>query len=160
MITQTLVIGVGNTYRGDDAAGLMVARQLKARGNIGLVFCEQTGEGVALMQAWQGMDQVIVIDAVASDAAPGTIYRFEANAQPIPSRFYSCSTHAFGVAEAIELARALHELPAHLVAYGIEGENFGAGIGLTGPVLQAVNHVVESILSEVRVYDARIVHHG
>jgi hydrogenase maturation protease len=154
MNTQTLVIGVGNAYRGDDAAGLEVAHQLQMGVHPNLICCEQTGEGTALMQVWQGADRVIVIDAVSSNAMPGTIYRFQASAQSVPSSLFSCSTHAFSVAEAIELARALHELPAHLVAYGIEGENFGAGTGLSRPVQQAVNHVVESILREVQANDA------
>ena len=38
---------------------------------------------------------------------------------------------ACGVAEAVELARALNQLPAKLIVYGIEGKTFHAGAGFS-----------------------------
>jgi hydrogenase maturation protease len=125
-----LIIGIGNEYRGDDAVGLIVVRRLKERLAGSPTVLEQSGDGAALMEAWQGAEKVIIIDAVMSGAAPGTIHRFDASAQPLPKDAFRCSTHAFGVAEAIELSRALSELPQSLVVYGIEGKNFAAGVGL------------------------------
>jgi hydrogenase maturation protease len=125
-----LIIGIGNEYRGDDAVGLIVVRRLKEHLAGSPTVLEQSGDGAALMEAWQGAEKVIIIDAVMSGAAPGTIHRFDASAQPLPKDAFRCSTHAFGVAEAIELSRALSELPQSLVVYGIEGKNFAAGVGL------------------------------
>ena len=59
---------------------------------------------------------------------------FDAGNSPIPSDFFNYSTHAFSVAEAVELARALNKLPTRLLIYGIEGVDFSAGIGLTEAV--------------------------
>jgi hydrogenase maturation protease len=83
-----------------------------------------------------------------SGAAPGTIRRFDASAQPLPKDAFRCSTHAFGVARAIELSRALGELPRSLVVYGIEGKNFAAGVGLSPEVERAVGEVVRRALTE------------
>jgi hydrogenase maturation protease len=121
-----LIIGIGNEYRCDDAAGLIVARRLKERLAESVNVLEQSGDGAALMGAWQGAKTVIIIDAVTSGAAPGTIHRFDANTRPIPKGDFRYSTHAFGVAEAIELSRALGEFPRSLGGYGIEGKNFAA----------------------------------
>src|SRR6516225_3943134 len=104
---QILVIGLGNDYRGDDAVGRVVARGLKAIGADNVRVVEESGEGAALIQAWKGADFVIVIDAVHSGGAPGSIHRFDAESQPIPSSFFHYSTHAFSIAVAVELARAL-----------------------------------------------------
>src|SRR5262245_11420284 len=98
-----LIIGIGAEYRGDDAAGLIVARRLKERLSGSAIVLEQSGEGVALMEAWRGAETVIIIDATLSGAAPGTIRQFDASAQPIPKISFRCSTHAFSLAEAIEL---------------------------------------------------------
>jgi len=136
-----LIIGIGNEYRCDDAAGLIVARRLKERLAGSFTVLEQSGDGAALMEAWQGAETVIIIDAVMSGAAPGTIHRFDASAQPLPKDAFRCSTHAFGVAEAIELSRALSELPQSLVVYGIEGKKFAAGVGLSSEVEKAVGEV-------------------
>jgi hydrogenase maturation protease len=143
-----LIIGIGNEYRGDDAVGLIVARRLRGRLADSVTVLEQSGDGAALMGGWQGAKTVIVIDAMASGAEPGTIHRFDANTWPIPKGAIRCSTHAFGVAEAIELSRALTRLPQSLVVYGIEGKNFAAGVGLSPEVEKAACEAVRQVFAE------------
>jgi hydrogenase maturation protease len=145
-----LIIGVGNEYRGDDAVGLIVARRLKERLGDSVTILEQSGDGAALMEAWRGAETVIIIDAVMSGAAPGTIRRFDASAHLIPKGAFRCSTHACGVAEAIELARALCNFPQHLVIYGIEGKNFADGVGLSAEVEKAAGEAVRLALTETQ----------
>lgn len=147
---STLVIGAGNLYRRDDAAGLAVAQKLKEVQPPRLVIKEADGEGTALIEAWEGFDRVILVDAVASGAAPGTLHCFDALAQIIPPEILHCSTHTLGVAQAIELARALERLPSRLLFYGIEGKDFSQGVGISTEVADAVTSVVEQILQETR----------
>jgi hydrogenase maturation protease len=129
-----VVIGVGNAARGDDAAGLIAARRLGG--------LEHEGDPVALLDVWRGAELAVVIDAVSSGAEPGTVHRFDATAEPLPAHLRgSSSTHALGLAEAIELGRALGRLPARLIVYGIEGERFEAGTELTPAVAAAVEAV-------------------
>ena len=149
-----LIIGIGNEYRGDDAAGLIVARRLKERLADSVKVIEQSGDGAALMDAWLGAETVIIIDAVMSGAAPGTIHRFDANTRPIPKGDFRYLTHAFGVAEAIELARALGNLPQRLVVYGIEGKNFAACIGLSAEVEKAAGETVRQALATIQNADS------
>ena len=148
---RMLIIGVGNAYRSDDGVGLAVARRL--RDNTPLktertTIQEHSGEGTALIEAWKDAESVIVIDAVLSGAPPGTVQRFDASQQALPAVFSSASTHSFGLAEAIEMARTLQQLPPHTIVYGIEGENFAAGTELSVAVEHAVNDVVERIRTE------------
>jgi hydrogenase maturation protease len=145
-----VIIGVGNEYRGDDGVGLTIARQVRAAALPGVQVREESGEGAALIDAWQGADVVILCDAVRSGAAVGTIHRLEAHRQPIPAGFFRYSTHAFSVAEAVELARALGQLPPHLVLYGVEGSDFTAGIGLSPPVAGAAQEVVRQVLAAIQ----------
>jgi hydrogenase maturation protease len=144
-----LIIGVGNCYRSDDAAGILVARRLSGRlpDNIGII--EHSGEGVDLMNLWENKSSVILIDAVSSESAPGTIHRLDAGALPIPSDFFHYSTHAFSVAEAVEMSRVLNRLPTQFIIYGIEGRNFAAGTRLSEEILKAVEEVADLILKDV-----------
>jgi hydrogenase maturation protease len=146
-----LIIGIGNEYRGDDAIGLIVARRLKGRLPDSSTVLEQSGEGAALMEAWRGVETVIIIDAVISGAEPGTIRRLDAKTQSLPKDAFRCSTHAFGVAEAIELSRAMGELPRSLIVYGIEGKNFAAGVGLSPEVEKAACEAVRRVFAETHV---------
>ena len=144
-----LEIGVGNEYRGDDGAGIVASRRLRGQLPAQIGVLEQSGEGAALMQAWLGAAWVVVIDAARSGAAPGTLHRLDARAGKIPSGFFHYSTHAFSVAEAVELARTLGQLPPHLILYGIEGRSFRQGIGLSAEVNAAVDEAVARVAEEV-----------
>jgi hydrogenase maturation protease len=91
---------------------------------------------------WREADVAVVIDAVSSGAEPGTVHRFDATSAPLPARLRgSTSSHALGLAEAIELGRTLGRLPGRLIVYGIEGERFEAGTELTPAVAAAVEAV-------------------
>jgi hydrogenase maturation protease len=138
---RTVVIGVGNAMRGDDAAGVEVALRLRG------VACDE--EPSRLIEAWEGADAAVLVDTVVSGAAPGTIHRFDASEEPIPARALRSSTHAIGLAETIELARALGRLPKSVVVYGIEGASFEAGAPLSPEVEAAVSRLVTTIEEEL-----------
>jgi hydrogenase maturation protease len=142
---SVLVIGVGNPDRGDDGAGPQVAAMLRRRG---VNAIEHLGDGLALIDLWENQSAVVIIDATVSGVAPGTIRRLDTAAGPLPREAFAVSSHAFGLAEAVETARALGRLPANVVVYGIEGESFTLGAGLTGRVEKACARVAQDILSE------------
>ena len=133
----TLVVGVGNPWRGDDAAGLAVARRVRER-SPGLDARELEGDAAALLELWAGHSRVAVVDAARTGSPAGTLHVFRADREPLPVELRS-STHAFGVADAIELARALGRLPPRLDVYGVEGVEFGLGTPLTPAVQRAID---------------------
>lgn len=141
----TLIIGVGNPERSDDGAGREVARQLRALALPAVVVREATGEASELLDAWNGHERVILVDASSSGRRPGTVTRFDASAAPLPAALARASTHGWGVAEAIELARALGRLPGSVVIYAIEGRSFEPGTGLSLQVRRAVARVVDAL---------------
>ena len=144
------IIGIGNAYRSDDGAGLAVAQRVREKLAGGAVIIEQSGDGAELLELWKGAATVILVDAVHSNATPGTIHRLDAAAAEIPRRMFRYSTHGFGVAEAVEMARALKQFPAHLIVYGIEGKNFATGAALSPEVEQAAAEVAMRIVDEAR----------
>ncbi|MDP3063937.1 MAG: hydrogenase maturation protease, partial [Chloroflexota bacterium] len=111
----------------------------------GVAVVEATGDGASLLDVWQGHEHVVIFDAVSSGAVPGAVHRFDVCARPLSAKLLRSSTHAFGLADAIELARALGQLPPRLVVYGIEGERFEVGAGLSREVKRAVNEVVNEV---------------
>lgn len=150
-----LVVGIGNEQRCDDAVGLVVARSLAAKNLPDVSIVEGRGDGTSLEEVWKGQDNVIVVDAICSGAPPGTIHRIEAHVQEIPIGVLRCSSHSFGVGEAIELARSLNRLPARITLLGIEGKSFDAGIGVSREVVTAARQVVTEITQEVKPHPQR-----
>jgi hydrogenase maturation protease len=145
------VIGVGNEWRGDDAAGLLVARRLQAelRPQVEIVECR--GTMTAVLEAWKGAAGVIVVDAVVTGGAPGTIYRFDAHGGGMPLEFSrSPSSHGLGVAEALALGHLFQELPPRLIIYGIEGKSFGPGQEVSLEVVAAIPEAARRIQAEIQ----------
>jgi len=156
-----LIQCVGNRLRRDDGAALVVADRLRA-GGLGSVVREYWGEGAELMQAWEAVDRVLLVDAACSGATPGTLHRFDPLKGPLPRDFFYYSTHRFGVAEAVELAKVLGLLPPRLILCAIEGGCFSAGDGLTEPVALAAARLADEILSDSSCpmgHEAGIVRH-
>jgi hydrogenase maturation protease len=149
-LVSTRIIGIGNVARGDDEAGIAVARVLRAMAlpaDVAVVEC--SGEGTALLEAWQGIESVMLVDAVSTGTPPGTIHRLDVRAKPLPADLVAYSTHAFGVTGAIELGRVLGMLPPRLVLYGIEGECFDIGAHMTDTVSQAVFPLAGKIAGDI-----------
>ncbi len=137
---------MGNQFRSDDSVGVLIARELANNKDPNYDIVEHQGDGATLMDLWSGFDNVIIIDAVSSGSEPGNIFRLDANEQKIPTEFFNYSTHAFSVAEAVEMARTLGTLPKQMILYGIEGQNFSNGTELTEPVRQSMQTIIEEII--------------
>ena len=144
-----LVIGIGNAYRGDDAAGLAVAEWIRAAAPQDVTVVRHEGEPISLLETWDQAREVYLVDAVSSDGEPGNVYRFDVTAEPLAARLRPRGTHALGVADTIELARALGRLPRRLVSYGIEGGCFATGASLSPRVREAVAVASERLLAEL-----------
>ncbi len=142
------VIGVGNAFRRDDGVGLRVIEEIRRR-DPSVTALERDGEPTRLLDAWEGADAVVVVDALHSGAAPGTVRTFPVEDDSAFPRATSPSSHGAGVAEAIELGRVLGRLPC-VVLCGIEGADFGEGPALSPAVLPAVDEAVSRVLAEVR----------
>jgi hydrogenase maturation protease len=137
---------LGNRFRGDDGVGLLVADRLRAAG-VPVQECQD--ELTRLLDAWSGLDRLVLVDAVRSGAPAGTVHRVDASSGELPHDLRLSSSHLFGIAETLALARALDRLPAAVVVYGVEGEQFGATTEVTPAVASAVDRVVADVLLEL-----------
>jgi hydrogenase maturation protease len=107
---------------------------------------ESNGDAVALVSAWEDTDLLVVVDAVVSGGKPGTIYRFD-GAHRLPALFFrAASSHVLGLAEALELARALGRLPERVMVVGIEAGDVAFGDGLTPAAMAAVPRATDLVL--------------
>ena len=143
------LIGIGNRFRRDDAAGLEVVRRLRLAHPPGVILIEEEGEPASLIESWSTADEALVVDGISSGSEPGRLHRFDVTDAPLPAEIFNPSTHSMGLPEAVELARELDRLPRRLVIYGIEGETFEAGEGLSDPVQKTVEKLVLDLYHEL-----------
>ncbi len=142
-----LIIGLGSLERGDDAIGRLVARRLKARGLAEVTELE--GEATALVECLDGVDAAYIADAAVLGGAPGEVFRFDAARGQLPANLASFSTHGLGLAQGIELARALKRLPRRCFVYAVEGRCFDVGASISPAVAAAAAEVERRILLDL-----------
>ena len=148
----TLVVGIGHEDRGDDAAGPLAVRRLARawadRPPPGVRVRVWRGDLLGLIEAWEGVERLVLVDAVRSGAAPGSWRRYGVEA-PFATGG-AASTHGVGLAEALALARALDRLPSRVEVWGIEAASFAAGTPPTEAVAGAAAALAAHLASTLR----------
>lgn len=140
----TVVVGIGNRMRGDDAVGPLALDMLRPLVGPDVACVECRGDVSEMIDAFRGADRVVVIDAVISGAEPGTLHVVDGRSG-IPARWRSASTHLVGLGEAIELAWALQAMPDELTVYGVEAATAAAGAPMTPEVEATVARIVATV---------------
>ena len=152
---RTLVIGLGNPILRDDSVGLRVVRALRSHieGIPGIELAEDYNGGLRLMERLIGFDQAVVIDAIVTGAAPGTLHVMGAKGPPTQR---STSAHDVDLVTALTLGRrAGAQLPDadDIIVIGIEAEDvlqFGEQLSraVEAAIPQAVDLVLAHLTSE------------
>jgi len=151
---NVLVLGIGQSLRGDDAAGLEAVRLWQATypgtaPQVHVILAELPGLG--LLDLLDDMEAAILVDAVHGSAAPGTLHRIA------PEKLDaftpgSATAHGWGVAETLQLGRALYpELDSYRITLiGIEAGTLEMGAELSPQVRAALPEAAKMIEKEVR----------
>jgi hydrogenase maturation protease len=146
---KVLVIGLGNPARGDDAVGAIVTQDLCGRLPVDVAVVARRGNMLSLIEDWAGFDALVCVDAAAPLGGAGRIHRIDMGAGALPKDISLPSSHALGLAEAIELARTLQLAPREIIVYAVEGGSFDHGAPLTPAVAAAARIVADRVVAEV-----------
>ena len=146
------ILGVGNQFRSDDAAGVLIARALSNR------ECALDTDHILIIEAGHAPenttgelrkfapDLVLIIDAAEMREKPGTI-------QWIPEAAIdgmSASTHSLPLSM---LARYLTlDLNCTVVLLGIQPGSNEVGGEISPEVLQATQEIVDELDESIRLY--------
>ena len=148
-----LVLGIGQSLRGDDSIGLEAVRRWQAdfpetAGRVRVELCELPGLG--LLNLLEGMQAAIIVDALHTATVPGTLYRLD----PEDLAAFTTGTgsaHGWGVAETLSMGRSLYPALAkcRVTLIGIAGGQFEMGAGLSPTVQAALGKAAAMIEKEV-----------
>ncbi|MBN2293890.1 MAG: hydrogenase maturation protease [Pirellulales bacterium] len=164
---KTLVIGLGNPIVSDDSVGLRVAAEIRdlladRNGNdrdgdelrgipTDVEVTEDYWGGLRLMERLIGFDRAIVVDAICTDAPPGTIQLLRPDDIPTQK---SNSAHDLTLTMALELGRknGAH-LPRNedILLIGIEADDVLTFSEQCTPAVEAaIPKAVEEVLAALR----------
>jgi hydrogenase maturation protease len=138
---DVVVAGIGNSYRGDDGVGPLVAN-LCASATLGVRDIGPLDEPLDLLGRFDRVDLAIVIDAVRSGAPIGSVRILDVDVSSLEEsgdvEATVTSTHGIGLVGVLRLARAIGRAPQRLVVVAIEGETFALGSEMSAAVVAAV----------------------
>jgi len=149
---STSVLGLGNVLMGDDAVGPYVIQVLEA----GYSFPETVRvlelgtPGLDLVPYLCGVDAVIVVDTLVSDASPGTVrlYRRDELLEHAPQP--RLSPHDPSLKEALLTAEFSGEAPGEFLLVGVVPQGTAVGTGLSEAARVALEPAVAAVVSELQ----------
>lgn len=147
---ELLILGLGNVLCGDDGAGAFAVRALEKQYLTppGVSIIDGGTLGLALLPLLLDAKRVMIADAVRdSNAAAGAIVRFEGDdVGPAARERLSC--HQIGVADLLDGASLLGQLPGTLILIGIVAEDLSLRVGLSSDVRAGMTALIDRIVVE------------
>ncbi|MGC1255999.1 MAG: HyaD/HybD family hydrogenase maturation endopeptidase [Candidatus Acidiferrales bacterium] len=149
---DTVVIGVGNTILSDDGVGVHAARllQLDARVPPGVTILDGGTIGLELVPYASDASRVLLLDAMNSGQAPGTLARM--TGRELLGRASAWSVHQLGVADLVAALLLVSRHPQDVVVLGIQPASTDWGTGLSPAVDAAVRSLVNAALAQLNVW--------
>jgi hydrogenase maturation protease len=145
---RTLVLGLGNEYAGDDAAGVLAVRALGDQLDGEADVVESAASGLALLEVFADYDRAVVVDAIRTGRnAPGTIVELGPVAAP--------SLHQAGIPELAAVAERLGlGFPARTRVLAVEvAEPPTFGAPLSEPVAAALDELARRVRSQIEAWN-------
>jgi hydrogenase maturation protease len=136
---RVVLVGIGNPFRGDDAAGCLVARGVRGVPGIEVVESEDVPERDLLRIVAAKPDVVLLVDAVHLGASPGSMAILE----PGTLVRYAPTTHRVPLVLLASLIR--RAAGADVVVLAIQPGQTAPGASVSPEVARSVTAVVDGI---------------
>ena len=145
-----LVMGLGNLVMSDDGLGSRVISELETHfsATSQVALLDGGTLGLDLLPRLEGVDRLLIIDALQMGAEPGTVFRLEG--EEVPRAFVNkLSVHQMGLQDLLAVAELQGHLPGELVVIGAQSALIEMGMEFSPPVEAALPRVVAAVLAEL-----------
>ena len=142
-------MGVGNLLLKDEGVGVHVVQALQKaslKGELTIIDGGTCPETFYLLP--QGIDKLIIVDAVRGGCEPGTVYRF--TPQDIVFRSGTVtSVHQLGLAEGLKMIAHTELNPKDVVIVGVEPKEIDWGLELSPELQDQVPRIIDLVQEEI-----------
>lgn len=146
----TLVLGLGNLFRGDDGVGPRIIEELIHRGVPEGVAVQDVGNaGLDLLNILEGWKRAVIVDTAEMGQEPGRFVRFTPDEVQLTQASTRVSLHDAGLSEVLALADALNRTLPELVIFGVQPAEFGWREGLSPAVEAAIPALTDAVIAEL-----------
>jgi len=152
---STLILGIGNTLMTDEAVGPRVVARLAAEdASDAVAYLDGGTLSFTLAGPIAESPRLIVVDAAAMGATPGTVRVFEGAAMDRQLSLNAKTVHEVSLADLLDIARLTDTLPAQRALIGIEPSLVDWGSELTPAVADAVGEAMAQARGLLARWDA------
>jgi hydrogenase maturation protease len=119
---RTIVVGLGNPVRTDDAVGLRVIEALAKHDLPRQVTLETAGTcGLGILDVIAGFDELVLVDAIDAGEAPGTVLELTATDLETRTPLHAASSHDADLMTALATgARLGLALPSEIAIIAVQ----------------------------------------
>jgi hydrogenase maturation protease len=150
---QTVVLGLGNLVHADDGVGVHAIHGLQRDERVppGVILLDGGTQGLALLPHISGVGRLLVIDAMDTGEAPGTLLRFEGKSlRGLPGK---ASIHQLGFADLMVALELLGESPGEVVVFGVQPESTEWSAELTTPVAGSLAPLIDCVIAQLKSWE-------
>jgi len=148
---SALVLGAGNVLLRDEGVGIRAIEELQRRYDFPdeVHLLDGGTSGIELLRFFDGVDHLIIIDAISAGKPPGTVMRVEGD--DVPATFETRITpHQLGLSDLLATARLTDVMPGHLVLFGVEPRTMESGLDFSPEVKGALEKLTGHVVGELR----------
>lgn len=148
---NALVLGVGNVLLLDEGIGIRAIEELQRRYDFPdeVHLLDGGTSGIELLRFFDGVDHLIIIDAISAGKPPGAVMRVEGD--DVPATFETRITpHQLGLSDLLATAKLTDVMPGRLVLFGVEPKTMESGLGFSPEVEGALEKLMGHVVGELR----------
>ena len=150
MRLSILVLGIGNLIMSDDGIGVRVVQLLSGRYRFpaGVSIVDGGTLGLDLLPKLEGVERLLVVDAVEMGRPPGSIVRLCGDDVPVVLET-RLSPHQVGLKDLLAVAMLQGFMPREMVLWGVQPERCELGMELSEVVAVQLVFLVDRVLNEL-----------
>lgn len=151
-MAKHLVLGVGNLLLSDEGVGIHVVKRLVEMQALpdDVEIVDGGTAGLALLVYLEGVERLVIIDAVETGGPPGTIVRLSGDDIPAYMAL-KISPHEITLPDFLAAARLRDLYPQEVVVWGIQPYSLEVGIELSPPLAEKLDMLVDLVIQEFAV---------
>ncbi|MDI6858656.1 MAG: HyaD/HybD family hydrogenase maturation endopeptidase [Dehalococcoidia bacterium] len=147
---RVVIVGVGNVLLKDEGIGVHVARAIREMGLASSDHEVQVIDGGTspdALDAAEGADKLIIVDAAQGGGEPGTVYRFRPDDVSAEPRLLT-SLHDLGLLDSLRMMELIGKQPRETVIIAVEPAEIAWGLELTPLLKEKLPEIVRRVIEE------------
>ncbi len=141
----------------DDGAGVKVIQHLDENYRLSpnVTLFDGGTLGLDLLPQLEGIDRLLIVDAIETGKAPGTLAKMTGDDIPIAMET-KLSPHQMGLKDLLAVAMLQGIKPPEMVLLGIQPENIDLGMDLSPKVAARFDELVQMVIKELENWDIKV----